>query len=106
MTFPEARAPWDRAASSETFDEPLHDVVFPRPVFDDEVRAAQEKKLTATEWAQPAIGVTSLSHLALLDRLGLSPKAVTGHSFGEVIALHAAGRAELRRRDPHRAPSR
>ncbi|MBX3271842.1 MAG: SDR family oxidoreductase [Sandaracinaceae bacterium] len=92
MTWEEALAPWDAAASlAGVFDEPLHDVVFPKPVFDDGTRAAQAEKLTRTEWAQPAIGVASLSHLALLDAVGLAPKAVAGHSFGEVTALAAAG---------------
>ncbi|MBK8695137.1 MAG: hypothetical protein IPN17_23385 [Deltaproteobacteria bacterium] len=35
--------------------------MFPRPVFSDDARAAQTKRLTATEWAQPAIGVASLA---------------------------------------------
>ncbi|MEQ8891910.1 MAG: beta-ketoacyl synthase N-terminal-like domain-containing protein, partial [Sandaracinaceae bacterium] len=91
MTWDEARAPWDAAASLDVFAEPLHQVVFPKTAFDAETRDAQSAKLTATEWAQPAIGATSLSHLALLDALGVTPSAVAGHSFGEIIALHAAG---------------
>ncbi|MBX3251857.1 MAG: acyltransferase domain-containing protein, partial [Myxococcales bacterium] len=92
MTWDEAREAWDAAASMRFEDGlPLHEVVFPRPVFDPEVEAAQEARLRATEWAQPAIGVTSLSLLALLKKIGLEPAAVGGHSFGEITALHAAG---------------
>nr|MDQ3031903.1 acyltransferase domain-containing protein [Myxococcota bacterium] len=90
-TWDDARGVWDRAADLELGELALHDVVFPKTVFDDAERAAQKKRLTATEWAQPAIGATSLATLRMMDRIGLLPSAVAGHSFGEVVALHAAG---------------
>ena len=90
MSFEDARAVWDRA-SKMTFDgHRPHEVVFPIPVFDEGAKKAQEDRLTSTEWAQPAIGLVSLSQLALLKRLGLSPDAFAGHSFGELTALYAA----------------
>ncbi len=91
MSFDAAREVFDRAADLELGETPLHDVVFPRPAFDEEDRRELERRLTATEWAQPAIGATSLSMLALLRQLGLQPALVGGHSFGEITALHAAG---------------
>ncbi|WP_437571742.1 SDR family NAD(P)-dependent oxidoreductase [Sorangium sp. So ce542] len=91
MTFDAAREAWDAAASVPIADAPLHEVVFPRPVFSDEDRAAQDARLRETRWAQPAIGATSLSHLALLGALGVRADAFAGHSFGEIAALHAAG---------------
>ncbi|WP_437279841.1 SDR family NAD(P)-dependent oxidoreductase [Sorangium sp. So ce375] len=91
MTFDPARAAWDVAAGVAIADAPLHEVVFPRPVFSDEDRAAQEARLRETRWAQPAIGATSLAHLALLAALGVRAEAFAGHSFGEISALHAAG---------------
>ncbi len=92
MEFGQARGVWDRAANCEWDGETrLHHVVFPPTAFETEDREAQEKKLAATEWAQPAIGCTSLSLLSLLDQLGLEADAFGGHSFGEVTALHAAG---------------
>jgi acyl transferase domain-containing protein len=92
MAFDDSRAVWDEAANLE-FEQGgrLPEIVFPRPVFSDDDRASQETRLRATEWAQPAIGVASLSVLALLNRLGVSPDVVGGHSFGEVTALHTAG---------------
>ena len=60
------------------------------PVFGEEALAAQASRLTATEWAQPAIGATSVAMLALLRDLGLEPDCLGGHSFGEITALHAA----------------
>src|SRR2546423_2273011 len=72
-------------------DRPLHQIVFPVPVFSDAERAAQQAALTATEWARPALAVASLAQLGLLSALRLRPDAVAGHSFGELVALHAAG---------------
>jgi polyketide-type polyunsaturated fatty acid synthase PfaA len=89
--FDASRAVWDEEANAKVGDEPLHRVVFPKPVFTDEEREAAEKRLRATEWAQPAIGAVSASLLALLDAAGVKPDCVAGHSFGEVSALYAAG---------------
>ena len=83
---------WDRAA--EIAFAPgvrLHDIVFPRPVFDEAARSEQRARLTATEWAQPALGAASLALLAILREAGVHPAAVAGHSFGELTALCAAG---------------
>ncbi|GLZ36142.1 hypothetical protein Lesp02_83290 [Lentzea sp. NBRC 105346] len=87
MEFPAARAVWDSVADIL----PVHTRVFPVPVFSDAERASQQEALTATEWAQPALAAASLAQLALLDSLKVSPDAVAGHSFGELVALHTAG---------------
>ena len=89
--LPLARAAWDRAARQEPGDLPLHQVVFPPPAFSDRGHAEADELLTATEWAQPALAVHSVALLAVLARLGLKPDCVAGHSFGELVALHAAG---------------
>ncbi|WP_394844171.1 SDR family NAD(P)-dependent oxidoreductase [Pendulispora brunnea] len=91
MAFDAAREVWDDAAALQFDGVPVHEVVFPRPVFSDADREAQAARLTATEWAQPAIGVTSLAALSVLREAGVHPDAVAGHSFGEVTALCAAG---------------
>ncbi|MHC4838668.1 MAG: beta-ketoacyl synthase N-terminal-like domain-containing protein, partial [Planctomycetota bacterium] len=89
--FDAAISAWDEAAALDLADAGLHEVVFPRPVFDDADREAQAARLTATEWAQPAIGCASESLLRLMQAVGITPDAVAGHSFGEVTALRAAG---------------
>jgi acyl transferase domain-containing protein/NADP-dependent 3-hydroxy acid dehydrogenase YdfG/acyl carrier protein len=92
MGFAAARAVWDDAV-----DDPdpayalLPWIVFPPAAFSDEQRRAQAARLRATDVAQPAIGVTSLAWLRVLDGLGVRPQALGGHSFGELTALHAAG---------------
>ncbi|MEO6951143.1 MAG: beta-ketoacyl synthase N-terminal-like domain-containing protein, partial [Polyangia bacterium] len=91
MALPAALRSWDESGSVALADERLDDVVFPRPAFDEAARTAQQAKLTATEWAQPALAATSLAHLAVLRSLGVTPTVLAGHSFGELIALHAAG---------------
>ena len=93
MAFPRAMEAWDRTAEHAMGPgEPaLHEVVFPRPVFSAEEHKALGQRLTATQWAQPAIGATSLATMGILGQLGLEPRWVGGHSFGEVTALHAAG---------------
>ena len=83
-----AIAVWDRAA--DVLPE-LSRVTFPISVFSDEEREAQQAKLRATEWAQPALGVASAATLAVLRQAGVEPAMVAGHSFGEVTALYAAG---------------
>ena len=88
MHFDAARAVWDEAAQLD-FD--LHHRVYPPPAFDEQTRIEQRENLTATEWAQPALGADSAARFALLKELGLTPKFAAGHSFGEVSALFAAG---------------
>ncbi|MCP4385988.1 MAG: SDR family NAD(P)-dependent oxidoreductase [Hyphomicrobiales bacterium] len=92
MTYDCAREAWERADAVLRLDSKrLSDVVFAPTSFDEETRADQERTLTATENAQPAIAAVALSQLAVLDKLAIKPAVVAGHSFGEIIALHAAG---------------
>lgn len=91
MSLPQARAAWDRTAETWADETPLHRVVFPVPAFTDDERAAQQALLTETEWAQPALAVASLAQLCVLRAVGIEPDCVAGHSFGELVALHAAG---------------
>src|SRR5215831_19469336 len=92
IEFEAARVVWDEAAGL-SFDSELdlHEIAFPIPVFAPEARAAQTERLTRTEWAQPAIGAASLALLRVLEQAGVRADAVAGHSYGEVMALHAAG---------------
>ena len=92
MHFDTALEIWDRVAELDFDDEyRLDEVVFPPPVFNDDDRKTQNERLTATEWAQPALGATSLSIAGLLDEMGLEPAGTGGHSYGEITALCSAG---------------
>ncbi|MGE6709873.1 beta-ketoacyl synthase N-terminal-like domain-containing protein [Hyphomonas sp. NPDC076881] len=92
MAFPAARAVWDTAASHPvTGALKLHRLAFPPTAFDQVEFGNQTKRLTAMEHAQPAIAAVALSHLALIEALGLEADMTGGHSFGEIMALHHAG---------------
>ena len=65
--------------------------VYPIPVFDSETIREQHKALRATRVAQPALAAASLGMLDVLSGFGLNADAYAGHSFGEFIALYAAG---------------
>src|SRR5262249_17328736 len=79
MAFPAAQDVWDFAARLDLSERALGDVVFPPPVFTDERRAEQERRLTDTRWAQPALAAHSLSLLALLTSIGVEVDCVAGH---------------------------
>jgi len=85
----------DAAADVEIVGEPLHRVQFPPTAWDDEARAATSARLTATENAQPCIGITSAATLAVLRSVGVDADHVAGHSFGEITAAYAAGVFDL-----------
>jgi len=90
--FGEMRDAMGRAASAGA--TALADAVYPRSVFDDESRARQDAALTQTDVAQPALGAISAGMLSILRRFGVTCDVVAGHSFGELTALHAAGRMD------------
>ncbi|MFP5305253.1 MAG: beta-ketoacyl synthase N-terminal-like domain-containing protein, partial [Gammaproteobacteria bacterium] len=73
------------------FPERLSSRILPPSAFDAESEAAQQRALTDTRVAQPAIGALALGFLRFAQRLGLKPGATAGHSYGEYVALHAAG---------------
>ena len=81
------------AAATETTPG-LADILYPHPAFDDDSRAGQEAALTATQTAQPALGAVSLAAFRVLAQFGLAPEATCGHSYGELVALCAAGRIQ------------
>jgi acyl transferase domain-containing protein/NAD(P)-dependent dehydrogenase (short-subunit alcohol dehydrogenase family) len=100
--FPEARDAIAAADAGARADgaESLSGHIFPTPVFDDGTLATQQAALTQTEVAQPAIGAVSLAMLRVVQRFGVYPDFTAGHSYGELVALRAAGRIddeELRR---------
>ncbi|HTG02182.1 MAG TPA: SDR family NAD(P)-dependent oxidoreductase [Nitrospirota bacterium] len=81
-------------------DESLHDIL-PRGISrfiqwenftrTDEACRRFERCLQDTKNTQPAIAMSSVSMLKVLDFMGLKPDVVLGHSLGEVVAYHAAG---------------
>ena len=79
-------------AAATEFTPGLVDRLYPHPAFEEDAKAAQETSLRATQTAQPALGAVSLGALRVLKQFGLAPNATCGHSYGELVALCAAGR--------------
>ncbi|MGW7383568.1 SDR family NAD(P)-dependent oxidoreductase [Streptomyces sp. NPDC054794] len=68
--------------------------LYPPAAFDDAGRERQRIALTDTRAAQPALGITGLAAHALLTAAGIRPDMAAGHSYGELVALCAAGAIE------------
>ena len=70
------------------------DAMFPPAAFSKDESARQRAALTDTRVAQPALGIAGLAIHDLLTSLGVHPDHVGGHSYGELVALAAAGAVE------------
>ena len=77
--------------SLEATGRDIAQAIYPTPVFDKSLEGAQTDFLTATDRAQPALGVMERGYFHILERFGLKPEGTAGHSYGELSALYAAG---------------
>ncbi|WP_394617227.1 SDR family NAD(P)-dependent oxidoreductase [Lentzea sp. JNUCC 0626] len=73
---------------------PEVDAMFPRAAFGLDETRAQQDRLRDTQLAQPALGIAGLAVHDLLTRLGVHADMFAGHSYGELVALTAAGALE------------
>lgn len=91
--FPEVRAEFERAdrVLAQRLPKPLSSFIFPPPAFTPEEERAQQQALTQTNVAQPALGTVDMALFHLFQKLGVQPDLVAGHSYGEYVALCAAG---------------
>jgi len=71
--------------------ETLSSVVYPRPVFSNDILEEQGLSLRETDYAQAGIGVVSYGIYKILQQAGFKPDMAAGHSFGELTALWAGG---------------
>ena len=96
LAFPEAREAFELADRllADRYEQPLSRYVFPPPTFTDEDATARHDELTDTHVAQAALGATELAYLRVLSELGVEPDMTAGHSYGEFVALAAAGGLE------------
>jgi acyl transferase domain-containing protein/NAD(P)H-dependent flavin oxidoreductase YrpB (nitropropane dioxygenase family) len=67
------------------------DVMFPPAAFTREDRERNVAAITDTRMAQPTLGIAGLAMHELLGALGVHPDLAGGHSYGELLALCAAG---------------
>ena len=81
------------AANEPIGDARLSERIYPPTSFDPAAKQHQEAALRSTDVAQPAIGAVSFGAWKVLsERFGVEAAAFAGHSYGELVALAAAGR--------------
>ncbi|MEO8660058.1 MAG: beta-ketoacyl synthase N-terminal-like domain-containing protein, partial [Bryobacteraceae bacterium] len=73
------------------YEKRISSLIYPPSPFLDEDKTAQMQAITDTVVAQPALGIVEIALAKLLGRLGLKPDMTAGHSYGEYVALAAAG---------------
>lgn len=71
------------------------DYIFPRASCSDDERAWAERQLMRMDGAIEAVLTANQAILGVLERLGLRPDAIAGHSTGEYSAMAAAGILDL-----------
>ena len=93
LTFPEVGRVLDRAEATlaDRLERPLGRFLYPGSTFRPEMERANQEAITRADVAQPAIGAVSLGLSRLLESLGIEPQFFAGHSYGEYVALCAAG---------------
>ena len=99
VLFPEMRAVLERADA--TLATPMSEkglpggnlsrAIFGRALYDDAARTAATLRLMQTDVAQPALGAIEAGLLEVLEQLGVRADMAAGHSYGEFVALYAAG---------------
>jgi acyl transferase domain-containing protein/NAD(P)H-dependent flavin oxidoreductase YrpB (nitropropane dioxygenase family)/NAD(P)-dependent dehydrogenase (short-subunit alcohol dehydrogenase family) len=93
VEFRQVAAAFERAdrAHQQALPRPLSCFIFPPPAFTQEGQAAAAAALNSTDITQPALAVCEVAMWQLLQQFGLRADVTAGHSFGELVALHAAG---------------
>ena len=65
-------------------------------IFTQGIDPKGEELLKQTRNTQPALGIVDIAYYQLLSSLGLEVDMLGGHSYGELVALAAAGAIELK----------
>ena len=93
LRHPALRQTLDRAeqALRDAGRGSLFQRIDPPAAFTAEDKKAQQAALTATEWAQPALGAVELGLWNTLSGFGVTASSLAGHSYGELVALHVGG---------------
>ncbi|MDO8630510.1 MAG: beta-ketoacyl synthase N-terminal-like domain-containing protein, partial [Phycisphaerales bacterium] len=91
--FPEVRSFFDAAdrAVGSAGRYPLSADIFPTPLLSEKDLKAAEEKLWQIERATEAVLTADGAMYILLQRLGIVPDMITGHSAGEWVAMAASG---------------
>lgn len=91
-----AEADGQLQATTERFAaKPLSQFIYPRACYDEAARQVAGSALTRTDMAQPALGAVEAGLWRLLQQLGVQADMAGGHSYGEFVALFAAGQIDF-----------
>ncbi|TPX16490.1 uncharacterized protein E0L32_003784 [Thyridium curvatum] len=82
-------------ASLEKFDAVLKRVGAPFSMMEELARDAKESRLSDADLSQPGCTAIQIALVDLLASWGIHPKAVVGHSSGEIGAAYASGTLSL-----------
>jgi acyl transferase domain-containing protein/NAD(P)H-dependent flavin oxidoreductase YrpB (nitropropane dioxygenase family)/NAD(P)-dependent dehydrogenase (short-subunit alcohol dehydrogenase family) len=93
MQFPEIRVWFEHSDQllADQFLRPMTAYIYPPSAFTKAEKFSRKAALADTRVAQPALGAVDLALFNLLNALGIKPDMVAGHSYGEYVALSAAG---------------
>lgn len=93
IAFPAVRKAFEEAdrALQGVLPRSLASYIFPPPAFTKETEEKHQQELTDTRIAQPAVGAAGIAAFQLLSQLGIKADCTAGHSYGEYVALCAAG---------------
>ncbi|MBS0488762.1 MAG: acyltransferase domain-containing protein, partial [Proteobacteria bacterium] len=93
LNFAEFRHSLERADTvlAGKYPSRISSLLYPPTGFTDGDKTAQMQAITDTVVAQPALGIVEIALARLLQRLGINPDMTAGHSYGEYVALAAAG---------------
>ena len=91
--FEEIREALEEADATLTGRVPggISKFIFPPAAFSPHDKKSAVTALAQTEIAQPALGAVEMGLNALLRACGITPDFLAGHSYGEYVALCAAG---------------
>ncbi|MEU1094295.1 SDR family NAD(P)-dependent oxidoreductase [Streptomyces sp. NPDC005877] len=84
VAFPEAAQPVRQGGAYVS-------ALYPPRAFGPDAAARQQEALKDTRMAQPALGAVGLTVSRVLESVGVRPDMAAGHSYGELVALAAAG---------------
>ncbi len=98
IAFPSVRKTFEQAdeALQGVLPRSLNSYIFPPPAFTKETEEKHQTELTDTRIAQPAVGAAGMAAFNLLSQLGIKADCTAGHSYGEYVALCAAGVMDLK----------
>ncbi|HNB23948.1 MAG TPA: acyltransferase domain-containing protein, partial [Candidatus Melainabacteria bacterium] len=98
VAFPSVRKTFEQAeeALQNILPKPLNSYIFPPPSFAKETEEKYQQQLTDTRIAQPAVGAAGMAAFNLMSQLGIKADCAAGHSYGEYVALCAAGSLNLK----------